>query len=294
MPTVVELNTSSNPAFATIPDGAGLPDQTGHSGEYLTTDGVTASWGVVDLSSYLPLAGGTLTGNLSFSTGFKLIRHLAAAANVAGSVLSVLGSFGGDTATGDAAGNGGTVVLTAGYGGAAGVGAGAAGVGGTLQLAGGNGGAGTDTGAAGVGGTVNMLGGAGGAGTASTAAGAGGDLFISGGTGGTDNGGGVGAGGNIYIDAGSDSLGAPSGAVNIGINSATASVAIGSSIGLLGLYGASPVAQPSSTGQTSGFTAGAGTAVLDDSTFTGGSGTKAYTVGDLVRHLKALGAIATS
>jgi hypothetical protein len=116
MPTVVELNTSSNPAFATIPDGAGLPDQTGHSGEYLTTDGVTASWGVVDLSSYLPLAGGTLTGNLSFSTGFKLIRHLAAAANVAGSVLSVLGSFGGDTATGDAAGNGGTVVLTAGYG----------------------------------------------------------------------------------------------------------------------------------------------------------------------------------
>jgi hypothetical protein len=61
-----------------------------------------------------------------------------------------------------------------------------------------------------------------------------------------------------------------------------------------GVYGKTPVAQPSSTGQTSGFTAGAGTAVLSDSTFTGGTGTKAYTIGDIVRHLKAVGIIASS
>ena len=61
-----------------------------------------------------------------------------------------------------------------------------------------------------------------------------------------------------------------------------------------GVYGKTPVAQPSSTGQTSGFTAGAGTAVKDDSTFTGGTGTKAYTIGDIVKHLKAVGIIASS
>lgn len=62
----------------------------------------------------------------------------------------------------------------------------------------------------------------------------------------------------------------------------------------LATFGATPIAQPSSVGQTSGFTAGAGTAVLSDSTFTGGTGTKAYTIGDLVKHLKALGLIASS
>lgn len=62
----------------------------------------------------------------------------------------------------------------------------------------------------------------------------------------------------------------------------------------IGLFTATPVAQPSSTGQTAGFTAGVGTSVLDDSTFTGGTGTKAYTVGDVVKHLKALGALASS
>lgn len=62
----------------------------------------------------------------------------------------------------------------------------------------------------------------------------------------------------------------------------------------IGLYTATPVAQHSSTGQTSGFTAGSGTAVNDDSTFTGGTGSKAYTVGDIVRALKLLGAIASS
>lgn len=62
----------------------------------------------------------------------------------------------------------------------------------------------------------------------------------------------------------------------------------------LGFWNATPIVQPSSVGQTAGFTAGSGTAVLSDSTFTGGSGTKAYTIGDLVKHLKAAGILATS
>jgi hypothetical protein len=59
-------------------------------------------------------------------------------------------------------------------------------------------------------------------------------------------------------------------------------------------WNATPVMQPSSTGTTTGFTAGAGTAVLSDSTFTGGSGTKAYTIGDLVLHMKTMGLLASS
>lgn len=62
----------------------------------------------------------------------------------------------------------------------------------------------------------------------------------------------------------------------------------------LGFYGQTVTAQPSSTGQTSGFTAGAGTAVDSAATFTGGTGSKAYTIGDIVKHLKALGLIASS
>ena len=62
----------------------------------------------------------------------------------------------------------------------------------------------------------------------------------------------------------------------------------------LSFWNQTPIIQPSGTGETSGFTAGAGTAVLSDSTFTGNSGTKAYTVGDLVKHLKAVGILAAS
>lgn len=60
----------------------------------------------------------------------------------------------------------------------------------------------------------------------------------------------------------------------------------------LSLWNATPIVQPSSTGQTSGFTAGAGTPVVDASTFTGGVGSTAYTIGDIVRHLKNFGLIA--
>ncbi len=62
----------------------------------------------------------------------------------------------------------------------------------------------------------------------------------------------------------------------------------------LGFFGTTPVAQPSTTGETVGFTAGAGTAVNDQSTFTGNLGTKAYRLSDIVKALKQLGLIASS
>lgn len=62
----------------------------------------------------------------------------------------------------------------------------------------------------------------------------------------------------------------------------------------LAFFNSSPIAQPSSVGTTTGFTAGSGSTAKDDSTYTGNTGTKAYTVGDIVKHLKDLGLIASS
>jgi len=61
----------------------------------------------------------------------------------------------------------------------------------------------------------------------------------------------------------------------------------------LGLFGATPVVQPSGTGETTGFTAGSGTGVNDDSTFTGNVGSTAYRISDIVKALKNLGLLAS-
>ena len=61
---------------------------------------------------------------------------------------------------------------------------------------------------------------------------------------------------------------------------------------LLGFYGVSIIPQPSDTGETVGFTAGSGTAVNDDSTFTGNVGATAYRISDIVKALKNLGLLA--
>lgn len=62
----------------------------------------------------------------------------------------------------------------------------------------------------------------------------------------------------------------------------------------LSFFNSTPIVQPSSTGEATGFTAGGGTTATHTSTFTGNIGTKAYTVGDIVKHLKNLGIIASS
>ena len=54
-------------------------------------------------------------------------------------------------------------------------------------------------------------------------------------------------------------------------------------------FNQSRIVQQSTAGTTTGFTAGSGTAAKDDSTFTGDFGTRAYTVGDIVKALKTQG-----
>lgn len=62
----------------------------------------------------------------------------------------------------------------------------------------------------------------------------------------------------------------------------------------MGFWNVAPVVQPATTGTALGFVANAGTAVNDASTFTGGSGTKAYRISDVVKALKDMGLMAAS
>lgn len=61
---------------------------------------------------------------------------------------------------------------------------------------------------------------------------------------------------------------------------------------LISFYAATPLAQQGATGNTTTVTAGSTTAVYTNTTFSGGTGTTAYTVGDIVLALKKLGLIA--
>jgi len=60
----------------------------------------------------------------------------------------------------------------------------------------------------------------------------------------------------------------------------------------LAFYNSTPIVQPSGTGETVGFTAGAGTTVTDQSTFTGNVGSTTYRISDIVKALKNLGLMA--
>lgn len=80
--------------------------------------------------------------------------------------------------------------------------------------------------------------------------------------------------------------------VNV-VLSATTGTKIGTATSQkLGFYNATPVIQQATAGTTTGFTAATGTAVLAGSTFTGNSGSTAYTIGDIVLALKTLGLMA--
>jgi hypothetical protein len=60
----------------------------------------------------------------------------------------------------------------------------------------------------------------------------------------------------------------------------------------IGLWNVTPVVQPATTGTATGFTAGGGTTATHTSTFTGNTGSAAYTVGDIVLALKQVGILA--
>jgi hypothetical protein len=62
----------------------------------------------------------------------------------------------------------------------------------------------------------------------------------------------------------------------------------------LGFFTATPVVQQSTTGTTGVTAAGAGTALKDDTTMTGGVGTRAFTVPDVIRALKNYGLLAST
>lgn len=83
-------------------------------------------------------------------------------------------------------------------------------------------------------------------------------------------------------------------AINIATNTSTGSKIGTAATQKIGFWNATPVVQPSSTGETTGYTGGGGTALTHTDTFTGNSGTKAYTINDLVKHLKTIGLLAAS
>ena len=59
----------------------------------------------------------------------------------------------------------------------------------------------------------------------------------------------------------------------------------------ISVWGATPAAQTTPSGDTTTPTAGSTTSVYVNTTFSGGSGTTAYTVGDIVAALKSLGVL---
>ena len=60
----------------------------------------------------------------------------------------------------------------------------------------------------------------------------------------------------------------------------------------VGLFGVTPVLQPTAHAVHAGYTAGSSTVVTIDGTFTGNTGSTAYTLGDCIAALKGIGALA--
>jgi hypothetical protein len=98
----------------------------------------------------------------------------------------------------------------------------------------------------------------------------------------------IGAAGGVHLD----NQVTVADAVNFGVNAATGTKIGTATTQKLGFWNATPVVQYATTGTATGFTAGAGTAVNDASTFTGGLGATAYRISDMVKALKTCGIMA--
>lgn len=81
-------------------------------------------------------------------------------------------------------------------------------------------------------------------------------------------------------------------AVNVVLNATTGTKFGTATTQKLAFFNSTPVVQPAGTGNVTGFVAGSGTASKSDSVWAGAAGASAYTVGDIVTALKALGFLA--
>lgn len=282
-------------------DGSGVA-AAGNGGSVDITGGVAGANGGGGGGS-----GGSITetaGNGSAANG--------ASAGGAGGAVTVAAGVGGAGSAAAGGGAGGNVTIAAGDEGASGGfgGGGIFGGAGHVAITAGNG-ANRGTGAAGSpGGSVNLGGGNGGDGTIGGAAADGGAVNISGGASGQNNGGGAGkagsvsitggnggngagsAGGDVSLDGGSTALGAASGAVKLGTGPGTDSVLVGTNTNKLGFFGAAGHTRPVASADATVSAAGA-TPANTETTYTGGTGASAYSVGGLVLALKQLGLIAS-
>lgn len=80
--------------------------------------------------------------------------------------------------------------------------------------------------------------------------------------------------------------------IPISVVGADGGISLGETNGKVAFFQKAPVSKQATTGTTAGFTAGVGATVLVDSTFTGNTGSTAYTVGDVVLALKNYGMLA--
>lgn len=297
-------------AASGIPTGSGITR--GGSGGSVTIAGGTGGAGTAASGINRGQAGGPVF--ISSGGGGASTANNAGAggaiqiASGAGGVGSTTGGAGGSysflagggglsTGASSTAGAGGGFTIGAGQGGSPSS-TGTGGAGGSFILFAGTGGTGTV--ALGAAGTFTMQGGLGAPSNASqTTGGTGGICTLQGGQGGEATAAGrtAGTGGNVVMDAGAagDASGGASAGVggncNIGATVAV-NVNISRSGGKVGFFGATAVVRQNGTGETAGFSANIGTAVKDDSTFTGNVGATAYRINDIVKALKNYGLLA--
>jgi hypothetical protein len=311
--TVVGGGTAGTIGIGTLSNSA-LTIQIGRAGVTNTLTGTCQLLGNVTLgnsSGNILTFTGAIGNTLNYSQNANTVTQTAQAAEVVSNGFSWTSGTGGASAGSAAGGAGGIFRLAAGIGGAgdsthaAGAGGLASLIGGTAGAASGTGGAGvgggalvqagpgsaaTSTGTGGVGGTSTFQGGTGGAGTGAQVSAVGGVAAIVGGTAGASGGAGGANGGAVAIDGGAATGAGTAGAIGIGATRGT--VNIGKSGGSIGHFGATAVAQPTASADVSISAAGSTNTVFRDTTFTGGTGSSAYSVGGLVLALKNLGLIA--